>query len=425
MSEAVVEAPARGVRAAVGRYRGLLRRPGVAGVLAFSVVGRLHESMIAFGLLLLVTQRSTYAAAGVALACFGVGGMVGGPVNATLAARFGHARVLLALAVAYAAGIAGMVLAGGELRWLAPVSALAGLVTPPLTPALRSTLPTLVPPAERLTVFALESTLQEVVFVAGPVLAGALAVVLAPGAVLTAAAVLTLAGVGGYCAVVARHAPGAPDDGPVPEAARADGGAGLRSAATVRLLVGGVAFLAVLSVASVVIVAEVSGPQARGSAGLFLGVVSVGSIVGGLVYGARVTHGAAVAPRFAVLAGAMAVLATVAALPSAGSGAGSWAGPGVAAALMLVAAFGYGTTIAPVGTVLFAELDRVAGARSTQAFGWMGAAMGLGGAIGDAGGGWLVTEPGTTTAALVAGAGAGLAALVLRAPGDASRAPGS
>lgn len=410
MSEAVAEAPAEapapGVRAAVRRYCGLLRRPGLAGVLAFSVVGRLHESMIAFGLLLLVTQRSTYAAAGVALACFGVGGMVGGPVNATLAARFGHARVLLALAVAYAVGIAGMALAGADLRWLAPVSVLAGLATPPLTPALRSTLPRLVPPAERLTVFALESTLQEVVFVAGPVLAGGLAVVLAPEAVLAAAAVLTLAGVGGYCAVVARHAGGVPDEARTAPDAGAAGRAGVWSATTPRLLIGGVAFLAVLSVASVVIVAEVSGPQAKGSAGLFLGVVSIGSMVGGLVFGARVTADARVAPRFAVLGGALGVLAIVAALPS----AWSW----VAAVLMLVAAFGYGTTIAPVGAVLFAELDRVAGARSTQAFGWMGAAMGLGGAIGDAGGGWLVTEPGTVVAAVVAGAAAVAAALVLR-----------
>lgn len=405
VAEASAEAPAPGVRAAVRRYRGLLRCPGLAGVLAFSVVGRLHESMIAFGLLLLVTQRSTYAAAGVALACFGVGGMVGGPVNATFAARFGHARVLLALAVAYAAGIGGMALAGADLRWLAPVSVLAGLATPPLTPALRSTLPRLVPPADRLIVFALESTLQEVVFVAGPVLAGGLAVVLAPEAVLAAAAALTLAGVGGYCAVVARHA------GEVPDGARATPGPHVGTAAggragIARLLVGGVAFLAVLSVASVVIVAEVSGPQAKGSAGLFLGAVSVGSMVGGLVFGARVAAGAAVAPRFAVLGGALGVLALVAALPA----VWSW----VAAVLMLVAAFGYGTTIAPVGAVLFAELDRVAGARSTQAFGWMGAAMGLGGAIGDAGGGWLVTEPGTVVAAVVAGVAAVAGALVLR-----------
>lgn len=408
VAEAPTDAPPPGVRAALRRYRGLLRRPGVAGVLAFSVVGRLHESMIAFGLLLLVTQRSTYAAAGVALACFGVGGMVGGPVNATLAARFGHARVLLILAVAYAVGVGGMASAGPDLRWLAPVSVLAGLATPPLTPALRSTLPRLVPPAERLTVFALESTLQEVVFVAGPVLAGALAVVLAPEAVLATAAALTLAGVGGYCAVVSRHARGAPEAPPVAAASRAHRSAGPWSATTARLLVGGVAFLAVLSVASVVIVAEVSGPQAKGSAGLFLGVVSVGSMVGGLVFGARVTSTAAVAPRFAVLGGGLLALAAVAALPT--SPGWAWTG----AVLMLVAAFGYGTTIAPVGTVLFAELDRVAATRSTQAFGWMGAAMGLGGAIGDASGGWLVTEPGTVVAAAVGAAGAGGAALVLR-----------
>lgn len=394
-------AATRPAAGAVDRYRRLLRRPALAGVLAFSVVGRLHESMVAFGLVLLVTQESTYAAAGLALASFGLGAMVGGPLTAVLAARRGHVRVLAVLTPAYAAGIAGMVVADAELRWLGPVAALAGLVTPPLTPALRSTLPRLVPPAERLTVFALESTLQEVVFVAGPVLAGALAVVLTPAAVLVGAAALTVAGVAGYCAVLVRHPmPPAPDRAPgTPES-----GTEAPPAETFpRLLGGGVAFLAAVSVASVVVVAEASGPRAHGSAGLFLGAVSVGSMVGGLVFGSRVSPAAPVGPRFAVLAAALVALAVVAALPDGGP----------AAVALLVAALGYGATIAPVATVLFAALDRVGGPRSTQAFGWMGAAMGLGGALGDAGGGWLVTARGPAVAALAGAATAGLAAVLL------------
>ena len=411
-AEARPGAPTGGVRSAVGRYRRLLRSPGLAAAIAFSLVGRLHESMVAFGLLLLVTERSTYAAAGVALASYGVGGMVGGPVGATLAARFGHARVLLVLAAAFGAGIGGMAATQGDLRALVPVGLLTGVLTPPLTPALRSTLPRLVPPADRLSAFALESTVQEVVFVAGPVVAGGLAVLLAPGAVLLAAAGLTVVGVVGYCAVVARHAPSgptrAPDDADRPPPAT---GSGPWAPGTVRILAGGVAFLAVLSVASVVIVAEVSGPRAHGSAGVHLGVVSVGSIVGGLVFGARVGPGAAVAPRFAVLGGALGMLGLAAALPSGGA---------PAAAVLLVVAFAYGTAIAPAGAVLFAELDRLAGARSTQAFGWMGAAMGLGGAIGDAAGGWLVTGPGTAVAGWAAAAVAVAAAALLARPGEVS-----
>ena len=81
------------------------------------------------------------------------------------------------------------------------------------------------------------------------------------------------------------------------------------------------------------------------------------------------------------------------------------------------AALVYGTTIAPVGTVLFGRLSQVAGAsRATEAFGWMGAAMGVGGVLGDASGGWLVT----VSPVLALGFAAVLAmvvAILLRTPG--------
>lgn len=369
------------------RYRTLLRRPTVAAALATSVVGRLHESMISFGVIMLVTQAGNYAQAGVVMASFGAGGMVAGPVNSRLADRHGHSRVLLVCASSYAIAVLAMALTGEDLVRLALVSMVAGLFTPPLTPALRSTLPRLVTPDQRLTVFALESTLQELVFVAGPVIAGAVAVLAGPQAALVGAAATTAIGTASYCWAV-RDVPISPEATVALGAANEPVGREVRlvRGTVLRMLAGGAGFLLALSVGAVALVAQVSGPSAKGAAGLYLAATSVGSIVGGLHFGRRVQPDSSLRARFAGLAVGLALVAIVA---SVGAGRGPST---VAAAALLAAAFCYGTTIAPVATVLFGRLGDYAGSRrSTEAFGWMGAAMGIGGLLGDASGGWLVT----------------------------------
>ena len=372
------------VGGAAERYLAVLRRPSVAPALAASVVGRLHESMIAFGVILVVTAQGSYADAGWVLAAYGAGGIVAAPLAARLADRLGHGPVLLATGVGHALAVLALARGVGPMM---PVAVLAGLLTPPLTPALRSTLPRLVGDELRLTAFALESTIQEVVFVAGPLVAAATAWLAGPRAALVAAAVATVVGVVGYVLAVGRAGV------PVAETGAADGAvsemapsapsdrAGLANREVVRLLVGGVGFLLVLSVAAVAIVAAVSGPSARAGSGVLLGLTSLGSMLGGLVFGAR-ARTPALPRRFAWLAAGLAL--TAAAAPVAATPLGTVA--------LGAAALAYGTTIAPVGTVLFGRLSQVAGAsRATEAFGWMGAAMGVGGVLGDASGGWLVT----------------------------------
>jgi len=416
-------------RAAAETYRAVLRGRFLA-VLAASVVGRLHESMVSFGVILLVTQSGSYARAGVVMAAYGAGGILAAPVAGRLVDRLGHLPVLLTTAVLFGGGLVAMG-AAVDHPALPALAVLAGVVTPPLTPALRAWLPRLVPAEHRLTAYALESTLQEVIFVAGPVLAGGVAAWLGPQAALVGAGVATFVGTLVSCVLVRGDAvasgrahdgtpegavPGRAMDGAiggVPDGVPAghagapgsSGGGGLLTPTVLRLLGGGVGFLLLLSVAAVALVAEVSGPQAQGSAGLFLGLTSVGSMVGGLVFAARVTPDVPLPPRYLVLGGSLVGLAVAAALPD----GATWS-----RVLLALAAFGYGTAIAPVGTVLFARLGEAAGdTRATEAFGWMGAAMGLGAAIGDAAGGWLVTvAPSWLTFLLAAAVGAATAALV-------------
>lgn len=109
-----------------------------------------------------------------------------------------HGRVLVVTGAAYGGGVLAMVhLTTGTVA-LAAVAAVTGLVTPPLTPALRATLPLRVPREERTAAYAMESMLQEVVFVVGPVVAGAVALRWGATAALSLAAATTVLGTVGY-----------------------------------------------------------------------------------------------------------------------------------------------------------------------------------------------------------------------------------
>jgi MFS family permease len=387
-------APGDEDRRGLQRYAVVLRQRGVAAALAWSFLGRLHESVVAFGAILLVSGEHGYAGSGVVLACYGIGGMVSGPVNARLAARFGHAPVLLVTAAGFGSGLVALAWWDAPVTDLAALAALTGLLTPPLTPALRSTLPRLVPAERRTTAYALESTLQEVIFVLGPVLAAGVAVVWGGPAALALAAAATAVGCVGYVAAVRGVRVPAPTDH----------GAGGRTWFPVqgigRLLVGGVAFLATVSVASMALVAAVSGPTAVGGAGVVLAAVALGSMTGGVAYGALADDRRGRRNPAWSLAASLVVLAVVVHL------AGDGSAPASATGFVVVAVAGaaYGATIAPSATALFAELDCRADGRSTEAFGWMGAAMGLGGAVGDLAGGVVVAAAGTAAAMVLAAA---------------------
>ncbi len=384
-------------------YLDLLRLPHVAGAIGSSIVGRLHESMLSFAVILLVSSQHGYATSGMVLAALGAGQTVGAPFWGRRVDRSRPEAVLLGTALAQASALVGLAVAGDSVGWFVVLAAVVGLVTPPLTPAVRACLPRLVPVERTSAAYALESTLQELIFVAGPLVAGAVAALLGARAAFLTAALLTVAGTAGYGAAVRRvvgrdAAVGVEGAG---ESLTASPPAG--RGPMLRVLAGGAAFLVVLSVESVGLIGGVSGSAAAPAASWFLAATSVGSIVGGLVVGAHLRPDEGSRQRFATMAlGLTPVLAGVL-LPD------PWKAP-----VLVLAAFGFGTTIAPVATTLFQQLSRAApAARATEAFGWMGAAMGLGGVLGDGAGGWLVAHANPAVALAVACAVAGVAAAVV------------
>ncbi|MHA7984509.1 MFS transporter [Rathayibacter sp. CAU 1779] len=164
-------------------------------------IARFPYAMIVVGVLtLIVTVRDSLALGGLVSACVGLGTAAVGPLIGAAADRFGQRRVMLV------AGIAnGLTLL--LITWCASVSpdpvvlliaVLVGATAPQVSPLSRSRLvgiiSTRMPSARRASilnsVFSYESAADEVTFVFGPVLVGALATTIGPQSAVIGAALL-------------------------------------------------------------------------------------------------------------------------------------------------------------------------------------------------------------------------------------------
>jgi len=352
-------------------YRSLLRTPSVPWLLGTSVVGRANQGMTGLALLLLVTQRSTYAVAGAVSAAYLAGAFLAGPVWSRLADSHGRRRVLSITAVAFALTMAALSLVPPRPGLLAFIALLGGMCIPPVTASIRAALPALVPVEQRRSVFALESTVQELIFVLGPPATAVLATIGGPRLAVAAAGVLVLVGSLGFArdsnADAGRHV-----------GERPKGGRVLRVPGIPGAIAAGFALIAAFACETVAVVALVSGRHASSSAAYTLACTSIGSLCGGLIYGSRHRHRAQLRHLLMFVATGLAMLLLA---PD--------------RLVLTVLLFFWGLTIAPALSRLFERLASLAPrAASTEAFGWMGSGLTAGNALGSAVGGMLVTASG-------------------------------
>jgi predicted MFS family arabinose efflux permease len=258
----------------------------------------------------------------------------------------------------------------------------------------------LLPDAERLrTALAVESLIDEAVFVVGPVVVTFLATAVAPAAGLLTAIGLAVAG----CLLFAAQRRTEPRPQAPPHA---EGGGRARSAGAIRhrgLVVIVVTFFAIGAVfglieVSVVALARQDGHA--GAAGPMLGLWATGSLLAGTAYGAAAWTSSA--PRRFVVTVAAFALGTVLIAAAAGS-----------LAAMTVALFVAGLANAPTlitGNTLVPDV--VPGHVVTEAYTWVNVIAFAGIAVGSALAGALVDASGPTAgllAATAAAAGAMLA----------------
>ena len=268
-------------------YAAVLRRDGVLRAFTAATVGRLSYGMISLALLLTIQGATgSYAAAGVALGGYALVSFAM-PVKSRLIDRLGAAAVLPGLSVGLTLcllALAGAATAGGAARATYVALAVgAGLFAPPLGPSMRAIWAGVTPePEARRRAYSLDGVVEEVLFAVGPLLVGVILLVSSSPAVVVVAALLNLVGTLALVTSPASRRHGRPHPSSV-AAARWTGPLNRPGFAVLLVVLLGVGLGGGPLEVALVARSEAAGQPA--SVGYLLAALSVGSAVGGLLWG--------------------------------------------------------------------------------------------------------------------------------------------
>jgi MFS family permease len=381
----------------LARYRSVLLIPGCARVFATALIGRLPQGMSSLAILLLVRPAThSYAAAGIAVGAFAFATAAGSPCQGRLVDRYGRARVLVPAALGQAALLAALVMAaagGAGAVVLVLLAAGAGSLAPAIAPSVRALLGEVTGEREaRETAYALESVIQELIWVSGPLVVAIVVAFASPsGALLLGAAFCIVGTILFVRSPLAQRRPPAQHH-VKPQTALAS--RELRVLLAPMVLMG-----TALGAIDVGLPSLALNAGSRPSSGLLLALWSVGSLSGGLWFGSR-SWRAPLAERYRVL-----TVATV--ISTAPLMAARTIPEGMACALMA------GVTIAPTFSCLYALVGRVVSPGSeTEAFTWAASALIVGLSIGSALAGGAIDIVGVSGPFVLSCAASGMTALL-------------
>lgn len=346
-------------------YRSILVLPGAIAFSATGLLARLEMAMVSLGCVLLV-QRETgsYALGGAVAATFGLSSAVLAPWEAGLIDRHGQSRVLRIAAPVHALMVVAIVLAAvlaAPPPLLFAAAALAGVTAMPVGGLVRARWALLVRGSDRLHVaFTLESVLDEVVFIVGPIVVTLLAVLVHPAVGLLLAATTALIGQ----VLLAAQRRTEPPVGITETHAEQRRRPVLAMRGMVVIALVFFAAGSVFGSAEVTVAAVTRAAGVPAAAGLVLSLWAAGSMLAGLVYGA-VRWRSRADRRFLVAVLLFAALTAPMLLPL---------GVPLLAAVFLLAGVGIAPVLA-TGATLVEGL--VPASRLTEGLAWTGTALSL------------------------------------------------
>jgi MFS family permease len=257
--------------------------PQVGALATASVVARLPFGMGGISLVIFVHARTgSFGVAGLITGVFTLAFALAGPLLGRQIDRRGPRPVLAPAALVSALGLVAVAVIGegsAATLPLAIAAAVAGASVPPVSGVVRRTWPALIPREDLTTAYLFDSVLIEVVFLCGPLLTGILAAAVDPVAPLFVGAAFVLFGTAWFLLVPVVRAER-------PSGIRSGNRAGALAAPAVRYIT-----LAGLPIGASFGALDVSLPAfgaAHGSSalgGLFAASLSVGSMLGAVVFG--------------------------------------------------------------------------------------------------------------------------------------------
>ncbi|HVP08611.1 MAG TPA: MFS transporter, partial [Burkholderiales bacterium] len=270
----------------LARYSTLLAQPALRSTIAASVLGRLPIGITGLAILMLAQDASgSFGRGGAVAACYVAGLATVAPLFGRLIDRYGPRPMLLFCAFAFPATLSALSLAlgAGAPLWLSfALAAASGGSFPPITVCMRTFFKQMLKDDALLaTAYSLESVLIELIFILGPVLVAAFVALASP-----AAAVLFAAACGCAGTLLFQRA-SALNDWRIEPRGKASLFGPLADPGFLPLLAVIVCYASAFGLVEIGTTAYATESGRPALAGVLLGVMSIGSAAGGLVYGSR------------------------------------------------------------------------------------------------------------------------------------------
>ncbi|MDL9980621.1 MFS transporter [Microbacterium sp. ASV49] len=355
-------------------YREIVRTPGVLRIIAAQLAARFPNGMTSLAILLHIEQiTGSYGAAGIVLAATSIGQALSGPVTTRLMGRFGMRQVLTVTTAICAAALLAMAFLIVPLAVYVVLGFIAGFATPPVLASARTIYPKLVTSRQLTTLYSLDASLQELIWIIAPVLITFTATQIGTtqGLLLVVAILIS----GGAWFILS------PEVGRVriPPSKRAFGKVLTRPPILLATIIG---FLFIGSFAAVEASVVATFNHEGVESGVVLAVFSIGSLVGGFAFGHLPMGPWAMARRLSVVAVGLA-LASV------------WVNVWWISGWLFVAGIGIAPALAVGSAITTASVKF---SDTAEAFGWTGTGQLIGAAVGSAVAGFLIDLTGGPTA---------------------------